>query len=106
MRAKRVNQRGLDFSTSNLKITNEYYARYEAVSTVLDQAPKLLDLIHRDLDKSLKNVNRERRRRGRPYAYTSEHVLRILISQVVEDESLRGIVVRIDDSNFLRRFVT
>ena len=105
MRAKRVNQRGLDFSTSNLKITNEYYARYEAVSTVLDQAPKLLDLIHRDLDKSLKNVNRAGRRRGRPYAYTSEHVLRILICQVVEDESLRGIVVRIDDSNFLRRFV-
>jgi len=105
LRAKHVNQRGLDFSKSNLKITNQYYARYEAVSTVLDQAPKLLDLIHRDLVQALKGVNQEGRRRGRPYAYTSEHVLRILICQVVEDKSLRGIVVRIDDSNFLRRFV-
>ena len=105
MRAKHVNQRGLDFSKSNLKITNKYYARYEAVSTVLDQAPKLLDLIHRDLVQALKGVNQEGRRRGRPYAYTSEHVLRILICQVMEDKSLRGIVVRIDDSHFLRRFV-
>jgi IS5 family transposase len=32
-------------------------------------------------------------------------VLRILICQVVEGDSLREIVVRIDDSNFLRRFV-
>jgi len=105
LRAKRVHQRGLDFSKSNLKITKKYYAKYQAVSTVLDQAPKLVDLIHRDLVKALKSVNREGRRRGRRYTYTSEHVLRILICQVVEGDSLRGIVVRIDDSNFLRRFV-
>ena len=105
MRVKHVSQRGLDFSKSNLKITNKYYARYEAVSAVLDEAPKLLDWIHRDLVKALKGVNQEGRRRGRPYSYTSEHVLRILICQVMEGKSLRGIVVRIDDSNFLRRFV-
>jgi len=105
LRAKRVHQRGLEFSKSHLKITQKYYAKYQAVSTVLDQAPKLVDLIHRDLVKTLKNVNREGRSRGRRYTYTSEHVLRILICQVVEGDSLRGIVVRIDDSNFLRRFV-
>jgi IS5 family transposase len=105
LRAKRVNQRGLDFSKSHLKITNEYYARYQAVSTVLEQAPKLVDLIHRDLVKALKNVNRQGHGRGRRYTYTSEHVLRTLICQAMEGESLRGIVVRIDDSNFLRRFV-
>ena len=105
MRAKHVTQRGLDFSKSHLLITRQYYAKYQAVSTVLDQAPELMDLIHRDVGKTLKNVNREGGRRGRPYAYTSEHVLRILICQVVEGDSLREIVVRIDDSNFLRRFV-
>ncbi len=105
MRAKRVSQRGFDFSKSHLSITKQYYAKYQAVSTVLDQVPELVELIHRDVGKTLKNVNREGRRRGRPYAYTSEHVLRILICQVVEGDSLRGIVVRIDDSNFLRRFV-
>ena len=102
MRAKRVNQRGLDFSRSHLKITNEYYARYDAVSSILDEAPELLDLVHRDLKKALKSLNREGR--GRRPQYTTEQVLRILICQVLEGASLREIVVRIDDSNFLRRF--
>jgi IS5 family transposase len=102
LRAKRNPQRGLDFSGSHLKITNEYYARYEAVSTVLDQAPKLVNLIHGDLDKTLEYVNLERC--GRRPEYTTDNVLRILICQVLEGASLRGIVVRIDDSNFLRRF--
>ena len=102
MRAKRNPQRGLDFSGSHLKITNEYYARYEAVSTILDQAPRLVNLIHGDLDKTLEYVNLERC--GRRPEYTTDNVLRILICQVLESASLRGIVVRIDDSNFLRRF--
>jgi IS5 family transposase len=102
LRAKRSSQRGLDFSRSHLKITNQYYARYEAVSTILDQAPKLLNLIHRDLKKSLEQTNRERR--GRRPEYTTDNVLRILLCQILEDASLREIVVRIDDSNFLRRF--
>ena len=102
MRTKRNPQRGLDFSGSHLAITNEYYARYEALSSVLDQAPKLLDLIHGDLEKALESCNR--RDRGRRPEYTSDHVLRILICQVLEGASLRGIVVRIDDSNFLRCF--
>ena len=102
MRAKRNPQRGLDFSGSHLAITNEYYARYEAVSTVLDRAPKLLDLIHRDLEKTLESVNREHC--GRRPEYTTDHVLRILMCQVLEGASLRGIVIRIDDGNFLRRF--
>jgi IS5 family transposase len=102
LRAKRNPQRGLDFSGSHLAITNEYYARYGAVSTALDQVPKVLDLIHSDLEKTLESVNR--RHRGRRPEYTTEHVLRILICQTLEGASLRGIVVRIDDSNFLRQF--
>jgi IS5 family transposase len=102
LRAKCNPQRGLDFSGSHLKITNEYYARYEAVSTVLDQAPKLLDLIHRDLKKTLEYVNREHR--GRRPEYSTDNVFRILICQVLEGASLRGIVIRVDDSNFLRHF--
>ena len=102
MRKKRRSQRGLDFSGSHLKITNEYYARYEAVSTVLDQTPKLLDLVHNDLKRPLEQVNREGR--GRRPEYTTDNLLRILICQVLEGASLREIVVRIDDSNFLRRF--
>jgi len=97
-------QVGLDFSNSHLKITNEYYAKYEAVSRILDEAPELLQEIHRDLETALQRANRKGLRR-RHYLYTSENVLRILVCQVLEGESLRGIVVRIDDSECLRRFV-
>ncbi len=102
MRTKCNPQRGLDFSGSHLKITKEYYAKYEAVSSTLDQAPDLVDRIHQDLAEPLRKLKTQP---GRPYAYSSENVLRILVCQVVEGESLRGIVVRIDDSEFLRRFV-
>jgi len=103
VRAKRNPQRGLDFSGSHLAITTEYYARYEAVSTILDQAPKLLDSVHRDLKTPLEQVNRNSRG-GRRHEFTSDNVLRVLLCQLLEGETLRGIVVRIDDSNFLRRF--
>ena len=104
MRLKHRCQRGLDFSGSHLSITNQYYAGYEAVSTILDQAPELVDLVHSDLEASLEQVNHKDCRGRRPQ-YTAENVLRILVCHVLEGESLRGIVVRIDDSHFLRRFV-
>ena len=104
MRTKCNPQVSLDFSNSHLKITNEYYAKYEAVSRILDEVPELLQEIHRDLETALQSANRKGLRR-RHYLYTSENVLRILVCQVLEGESLRGIVVRIDDSECLRRFV-
>ena len=36
--------------------------------------------------------------------YTSEMVLRLALCQILEGASLRGIVVRVDDSHYLRRF--
>lgn len=103
MRKKQNSQRGLDFSGSHLKITKEYYEKYKAVSTVLDKAPKILNLAHKDLKNSLQQANQGHR--GRRTEYTTDSVLRILICQIMEGASLREIVVRIDDSNFLRRFV-
>jgi IS5 family transposase len=97
-------QTTIDYKPSSLKITNEYYAKYEAISQVLDENPQILDYVHRDLQKALREKPRSGNR-GRRCRYTSEMVLRILICQVIEGEPLRGIVVRIDDSHFLRRFV-
>jgi IS5 family transposase len=103
MRKKRDTQGRLEFQPSNLKLTNEYCAMYEAVSAVLDETPKLLELVHRDLEAALKAENRESTRRG-GFVYTSEMVLRLALCQILEGASLRGIVVRVDDSHCLRRF--
>ena len=50
MRCKVNLQEALDFEPSNLKVTNEYYRRYETISRLLDETPAILDRIHRDLD--------------------------------------------------------
>jgi len=100
MRCKVDYQEALDFEPSNLKVTNEYYRRYETISRLLDASPAILDRIHRDL----LCVLEEERQRNRAFVYTSDSVLRILVAQVCEGESLRGIVVRVDDSWGLRRF--
>ncbi len=104
MRVKRHCQRGLDYSGSHLALTNEYYAKYQAMSTILLATPELVDLVHSDLAKVLESIN-GKGGGGRRHLFSSEQVLRVLVCQVVEGQSLRSIVVRIDDSHFLRRFV-
>lgn len=104
MRKKTNPQPELDLYRSNLNLTNQYYEKYEALSQLLDQNPKILDLVHKDLKEALRGCTSEERGGGR-FQYTSDTVLRILICQIHEGCSLREIILRIDDSNFLRRFV-
>ena len=104
MRPKINRQSELDLQPSNLKLTNEYYEKYEAVSTVLDENPEIVDLIHKDLKEALTSTA-TKDRSGKNFQYTSDTVLRILLCQIIEGLSLRGVVIRIDDSHFLRRFV-
>ena len=105
MRSKKDRQGRLEFKPSTLKITNNHYARYDAISKILDQTPAILDLVHQDLAKALGQLARASRREGRPCQYTSDMLLRIVVCQSVEGVSLREIVVRIDDSYFFRQFV-
>lgn len=103
MRPKFNGQLELNFRPSNLKITTEYYQRYEKISSVLDENPEIVNLVHKDLKKVLKR--KDALGRGRKCQYASDTILRILICQIIEGESLRGIVIRIDDSSYLREFV-
>ncbi|MDX1430344.1 MAG: ISNCY family transposase [Rhodothermales bacterium] len=84
-------------------MTNEYFAKYETISWILDENPRLLDLVHCDLKEPLGILNSGASEDD--FEYTSETVLRMAICQNVEGLSLRGTVIRIDDSHFLRRFV-
>jgi IS5 family transposase len=102
LRPKFEAQREFAFPTSNLKLTREYYAKYQAISKTLDANPEILDLAHRDLRDALVTSNGSRPARVR---FTTEHVLRLLIVQTLEGLSLRQTVVRVDDSPALRQFV-
>ncbi len=103
MRRKRNNQLEFGFQPSNLAVTQEYFARYEAVSETLDENPEIVDRIHEDLRSILER--KQQSGPGRKCEFTSDTVLRVLVAQIIEGESLRGIVVRTDDSKYLRWFV-
>jgi IS5 family transposase len=100
-RPKRNTDGVLPFQPSTLKLTNQYHAMYEAIDEGLRKNPRIVDLAHRDL----KEVDTGGEHAGdSEYRYATDTILRVIIAQRIEDLSLRGIVIRIDDSTFLRRF--
>ena len=101
MRTKSTKQQYLDFSgKSRLKVVNEYREKYKIISQLLDNNPQLVSLVHQDLAKMLSQS-----KRGRKSEYTSEQILRSLIVMFIEQDSFRQVVIRIENSEFLRHFV-
>ncbi len=78
--------------------------KYQAISALLDETPGIVDAVHRDLAPVLEEMVVQDKR-GAKYKFTSDTILRIVLCQIIEGCSLRQIIVRIDDSTFLRRFV-
>ena len=100
MRTKATRVMYFDFSgTSSIKVAQDYRAKYEALSGLLEANPELLTLAHRDWARLLSTSAQ-----GRD-GYTSEQLLRALIVMFVEGVSYRETVVRIDTSEFLQHFV-
>jgi len=101
MRTKSLKELYLNFSRpSSTKIVEQYRAKYEAISDVLEDNPEVISLAHRDWSKAL-SVSRV----GRQSGYTSEQMLRALVVMFVEGDSYRQVVVRIENSEFLQHFV-
>ena len=101
MRTKSTKQQYLDFSgKSRLKVVNEYREKYKIISQLLENNPQLVSLVHQDLAKMLSQS-----KRGRKSEYTSEQILRSLIVMFIEQDSFRQVVIRIENSEFLRHFV-
>ena len=98
MRTKLVEQPELRFTTPRLKITQEFYAKYERISRILDDNRAILDLVHADL------VAHEDEGNATHFLYESDVVLRVGICQLVEGLSLRQTIVRIDTCDALRSF--
>ena len=100
MRTKSINQRYFDFSEpSSLKVVKTYRRKYQALSDLFDENPRLLVLAHRDWAMLLSHSNK-----GRRSGFTSEQLLRSLVVTFIEQLSYRDTVIRIDTSEFLRHF--
>jgi transposase, IS5 family len=106
MRPRFNNQPQFRFQAApTLKITECYYGKYDRIDAILVEHPELVDLIHRDIAEPLDCEKAADATGEDCYKCSSETVLRMVICQIIEGCSLREIVVRIDASEFLRRFV-
>lgn len=101
-RPKRDPQGYLDFLPSNHALTNKFCSKYQRISDILDACPEILDCVHRDIKKSLDQLNKTMN--DYRFRYTSENILRMLLVQTIEGLSLREVVVRIEDSRYLPVF--
>jgi IS5 family transposase len=102
MRVKTVRQHYLSFElpSSSSKVVQAYREKYGAINGVLLDAPEVLDLVHRDFERWLSAS-----KGGRESKYTSEEILRVLVVMFVEAVDYREVVVRVENSEFLRDFV-
>jgi IS5 family transposase len=81
-------------------VTREYQEKYRTVDQILAETPKILNTFHREVSKIL-----SKGRRKRQANFTSDNLLRAILVMEIEGLPYRETVVRIDDSQFLRRFV-
>ena len=94
-------QETIDFTRlTTLKVVKEYREKFERISGILEENPGIVQAVHQDLAGHLSES-----RGGRESKYTSAQVVRALIVMFVEGLDYRGAVVRIEESDFLRRFV-
>ena len=100
MRIKLNPQEPLDFTPARLKVTRDYHQKYNTVDRILAETPQILTVFHRDVSRVLSKAGRQRTAH-----FTSDHLLRAILVMEVEGLPYRETVVRIDDSQFLRRFV-
>ncbi len=102
MRAKTLRQRYLDFTfpLTGVRIVKQYREKYRAINELLLANSAILDLAHDDFRKWLSDSLG-----GRESRYTSEELLRTTLVMFVEQDSYRDVVVRIENSDFLRGFV-
>ena len=102
MRTKSVTQMYLDFvlPSSPTKVVAAYRRKYGVLNDLLLANPAVLDLVHADFCQWLSESDT-----GRESRYTSEEILRALVVMFVEGDSYRDVVVRIENSDFLRSFV-
>lgn len=102
MRVKTVLQMYLSFTlpSSPTKVVAAYRAKYGAINKLLLANPGVLDLVHAEFCQWL-SVSAG----GRESRYTSEEIFRALVVMFVEGDSYRDLVVRIENSEFLRDFI-
>ncbi len=81
-------------------IVRDYRDEYKRLSEILDKQPKILELVHRDLEQLSKATSP----RGRKPTFTSENLFRAILVMQREGLDYREASIRIAESETLQRF--
>jgi IS5 family transposase len=79
------------------KIVKQIHSKYNQIDALLQKNPEILTAVHKDL----KAYGDSAKRRSK---YSSEQVLRMIIVKCIEQLSYRDLIVRVNESDFLRNF--
>ena len=83
--------------TGSLDVVEKYHRKFDAIDQLLDNNQGALDAFHADL----KDYGSDS---GRESKFSSEQMLRMILIRCIEGLSLRGTIIRIAESDFLRNF--
>lgn len=83
-----------------IEIVREYRDEYKSLSKLLDEEPKILDMVHRDLDLLSQSTSP----RGRKAVFTTENLFRAILVMQREGLDYRETSVRIAESETLQSF--
>ncbi len=81
-------------------IVREYRDQYKSLSGILDKQPKILELVHRDLEQLSNSTSP----RGRKAVFTSENLFRAIVVMQREGLDYREASIRIAESETLQHF--
>jgi IS5 family transposase len=79
-------------------IARKYYDKYNQIDHILERNNSILNEVHKDLDMMMSTGN------GRVSAYSTETLFRMLLIKCIEQLSFRDLIIRVNDSAFLRNF--
>ncbi len=100
LKAEAVFEFGLDDDQQQNKIVREYRREYKLIGEILDQHPKILEMVHRDLARLSKATSS----RGRKADFTSENLFRAILVMQRESLDYREASIRIAESETLQNF--
>ncbi len=102
IKSERILDFGADCGSQN-KIVRQYCEEYKELDKILGSHPKILDLVHRNLEKLSKSTSRCKSTRGRT-GFTSENLFRAIIVMQQEGWDYREASIRIAESQTLQSF--
>ncbi len=79
-------------------VAREYYDKYNQIDAILESNSSILNEIHKELEMSMNTKN------GRVSTFSTETIFRMLLVKCIEQFTFRDLIIRVNDSKFLRNF--